>query len=112
MRISIFNRPAIAAALFIGSACPAATADLQAMRPETTGPGPRQAFKVLHVVDGNSVVLLAGPGRPITVRLLGVGRPKGISQGAYDWAASRFLRDVLNGREVYLSRLATPSGER
>jgi endonuclease YncB( thermonuclease family) len=59
------------------------------------------SYRVLHVPDGNSVVLKTGV-TTARIRLLGVEAPEGIGGSAYDWLASRFLQELLHDQAVCL----------
>jgi endonuclease YncB( thermonuclease family) len=59
------------------------------------------SYRILHVPDGDSVVLKTGV-KTTRIRLLGVEAPEGIKGSAYDSLASRFLQELLRDQAVCL----------
>jgi micrococcal nuclease len=63
------------------------------------------AFKVLRIIDGDTVVIEQN-GAPVKVRLIGVDTPETVHPNrpveAYGREASRFTTNLLKGEAVYL----------
>jgi micrococcal nuclease len=67
------------------------------------------SFPVLRVIDGDTIVIVAGPGvadDTVTVRLIGVDTPETVHPSkpvqAYGKEASAFTTNLLKGESVYL----------
>jgi endonuclease YncB( thermonuclease family) len=60
-----------------------------------------RSYPVIHVPDGNSIVLKVGT-HTARVRLLGVEAPADFAGREYHYAAIRFLKGLLRDQSVYL----------
>jgi micrococcal nuclease len=89
---------ALVFAAFLSSSSPGQTAS-----PGTSGPAPGSTWRVLRVVDGDTVVL-SGPDRPVTVRLIGVDTPETVHPNKpverFGREASAFLKTLIGGKDV------------
>src|SRR3954453_1105330 len=97
--------------------------DAEDARPDTPGPAhphpygglsqdappparPPAPYKVLRVIDGDTVVLMMGS-KPTTVRLIGVETPETVDPRKpverYGREATRFLEQLIAGKSVRLA---------
>jgi len=89
--------PAMVTAILV---CTLAAVDppLKLEKADTAG---TRSYPVIHVPDGNSIVLKVGT-HTARVRLLGVEAPADFAGREYHYAAIRFLKGFLRDQSVYL----------
>jgi micrococcal nuclease len=84
----------------------------QIAAPGTSGRAPEPTWRVVRVVDGDTVVL-AGPDKPVTVRLIGVDTPETVHPNKpverFGREASAFLKTLIGGKLVRVEYEPGPS---
>jgi micrococcal nuclease len=101
----------VVCALFF-TASLSATIQGQTASPRASGRTAEFPWRVLRVVDGDTVVL-SGPDKPVTVRLIGVDTPETVHPRKpverFGREASAFLKTLIGGKQVRVEYEPGPS---